>query len=74
MDLATARQWYQKSAAQLHPGAMFELGRMEIKGEGGIVDEVSGMHFIGESAKLGYEKARAAFSKICQYSVAAQVL
>lgn len=63
-NLAAARSWFQKSAAHKYPIAMFELGNMEINGEGGSAQFSNGIRLIGESAELGSSVAIAALKQM----------
>lgn len=57
-DQAKATEWFEKSAGQGYPEAMFVLGWRKINGEGTSVDEAKGIELYMKAAARGVAQAQ----------------
>jgi TPR repeat protein len=58
VDQAKATEWFEKSAGQGYPEAMFVLGWRKINGEGTSVDEAKGIELYMKAAARGVSQAQ----------------
>jgi TPR repeat protein len=57
-DYARAMEWYEKAAAQNHPGAFYALGVMHFHGYGVPADHARGREWYEKAAALGHAVAQ----------------
>jgi len=58
VDLSYARELYEKAAAQLHPRALAQLGKMHERGLGGLKDIDSAFRCSLKAAEAGFPQAQ----------------
>ncbi len=56
-DISQAVYWFKEAAKQKHPDAMYNLGVCFINGEGVDANNVTGLSFIKQAARLGSKPA-----------------
>ena len=69
-DDVTARAWFEKAAAQNHPGALLQLGAFAQSGRGGPQDASAAKAYYESAAALGNEDAKSALeSARCRWAI-----
>jgi TPR repeat protein len=58
-----ARTWFEKAAAQGHPGALERMGAFAQSGRGGPQDSSAAKAYYEKAAALGNEEAKAALER-----------
>ena len=63
-DYATARQWYEKAAAQGNTSAQNNLGYLYLDGKGVKKDETMGVEWMRKSAEQGHANGQASLGEM----------
>jgi TPR repeat protein len=69
-DDVAARTWFEKAAAQNHPGALERMGAFAQEGRGGPKDSDAAKGYYQRAAALGDEDAKKALERLrCPYVI-----
>ena len=63
LPASAARAWFEKAAAQNHPGALERMGAFAQSGRGGPKDTSAAKAYYERAAALGNDKAKAALKR-----------
>jgi len=69
-DDVAARAWFEKAAAQNHPGALERMGDFAESGRGGPKDTAAAKAYYEKAAALGNDSAKTALKRVdCPYVI-----